>query len=84
MLGLLALLLGFTFALAAGRYESRRALVLQEANSIGTTYLRAALLPEPHHKEVEALLWRYLEVRVEFYDAGEDLRKQKESEQNPA
>src|SRR5882672_2785165 len=40
MLGLLALLLGFTFAMAVSRYDEKRELVLQEANAIGTTYLR--------------------------------------------
>ena len=43
-LGLLALLLGFTFALAAARFEARKALVLKEANAIGTAYLRLGLL----------------------------------------
>ena len=47
MLGLLALLLGFTFAMAVGRYETRRTLVLTEANAIGTTCLRASFLPMP-------------------------------------
>lgn len=72
MLGLLGLLLGFTFALAEGRYENRRGLVLQEANAIGTTYLRASLLPKDHKREVEDLLRRYVDVRLEFYYAGED------------
>ena len=52
ILGLLAFLLAFTFGMAASRFETRRELVLDEANAIGTTYLRAALLPEPHRVEV--------------------------------
>ena len=48
MLGLLALIIGFTFAMALSRFEARRAAVLNEANAIGTTALRARLLPEPH------------------------------------
>lgn len=72
VLGMLALLLGFTFSMAVARYENRRDLVLQEANSIGTTYLRASLLPEPHRKAVEEKLRRYVEVRLEFYNAGID------------
>ena len=67
ILGLLGLLLGFTFALAAGRYDLRRELVLKEANAIGTTYLRASLLPEPHVKPVEDLLRRYVDVRLDYY-----------------
>ena len=47
VLGLLALLLGFTFAMSVARYDERRALVVKEANAIGTTYLRAGFLPEP-------------------------------------
>jgi hypothetical protein len=47
LLGLLALLLGFSFAMAQSRYDTRRALVVDEANAIGTTYLRAQLLPKP-------------------------------------
>src|SRR5271156_6037340 len=48
VLGMLGLLLGFTFAMAVGRYEARRSLVLNEANDIGTTYLRASFLPTAH------------------------------------
>jgi hypothetical protein len=68
VLGLLALLLGFTFAMALGRYDSRRNLVLQEANAIGTTYLRASFLPETHKKAVEDLLRRYVDARIPLYD----------------
>lgn len=67
ILGLLGLLLGFTFALSTARYEARRALVLQEANAIGTTYLRASLLPEAHVAPVQELLREYVRLRVEFY-----------------
>jgi hypothetical protein len=40
-------LLAFTFGMAASRFDVRRGLVIDEANAIGTTYLRAGLLPEP-------------------------------------
>lgn len=46
ILGLLAFLLAFTFGMAASRYELRRELVLDEANAVGTTYLRAGMVPE--------------------------------------
>ena len=81
MLGLLALLLGFTFAMAAARYESRRGLVLQEANAIGTTYLRASLLPDEHKAAVESLLRRYVDARLDFFHAGEDRARQDAAEQ---
>ncbi len=70
VLGLLALLLGFTFVMALGRYDSRRNLVLQEANAIGTTYLRASFLPETHRNAVEDLLRRYIDARIPLYDRG--------------
>lgn len=57
--GLLALLVGFTFSLAIDRYETRRALVLEEANAISTVYVRTQLLPEPHRDRISALLTEY-------------------------
>ena len=51
VLGLLALMIGFTFAMALSRFELRRDAVLDEANAIGTTALRARLLPAPHNAE---------------------------------
>jgi hypothetical protein len=82
VLGMLGLLLGFTFAMAVGRYESRRQLVVQEANAIGTTYLRASFLPEPHRRAVEDLLRRYVDVRLDFYAAGTDAAKAQAAEQD--
>lgn len=75
VLGMLGLLLGFTFSMAVGRYENRRELVLQEANSIGTTYLRASFLPAAHKAAVEGILRHYVDVRLAFYDAGPDNAK---------
>jgi len=56
VLGLLALLLGFTFSLALNRYEARRDLVVQEANAIGTAWLRAQLLEPPNKAAMSGLL----------------------------
>ncbi|XZE33372.1 hypothetical protein SH501x_004154 [Pirellulaceae bacterium SH501] len=64
VLGLLAFMLAFAFGMASGRFDDRRLTVLQEANSIGTTYLRAQLLPEPHKSEIEQRLIRYTELRA--------------------
>jgi flagellar basal body-associated protein FliL len=77
-LGLLALLLGFTFAMAMSRYDLRKQMVLEESNAIGTTFLRAQLLPEPQRKEVSNLLRRYVEVRLEFYAAVSDQKMLRE------
>jgi len=65
-IGLLALMVGFTFAMSLSRFEARRDAILAEANAIGTTALRARLLPEPHRKEVLELLRDYVKVRLEL------------------
>ena len=65
MLGLLAFMLAFTFGLAASRFDERRHTILQDANAIGTTYLRAGLLPEPHRTEARRSLREYVDVRLE-------------------
>jgi hypothetical protein len=70
MLGLLAFMLAFTFGLAGTRFEDRRQVVLAEANSIGTTYLRAAMLPEPMRTEARDLLRQYADVRLEGVQPG--------------
>lgn len=64
ILGLVAFMLAFTFGLAASRYDARRQVVLEEANAIGTTYLRARLLPEPHRTASAGLLREYVGARV--------------------
>lgn len=69
-LALLAFLLAFTFGMAASRFEARRAMVIEEANAIGTTYLRAAMLPEPHRSEVRTLLSEYTDVRLGAVEPG--------------
>ncbi len=72
VLGLLALLMGFTFSLAVDRFEIRRALVLEEANAIGTTYLRAQLLQEPHRARISQLLVNYTDNRIALAKAPTD------------
>jgi len=64
MLGLLALLLGFTFSLALHRFDARRELVVQEANAIGTAWLRAELLEEPVRSQLLPLLRHYADARI--------------------
>jgi len=63
-LGLLAFMLAFTFGMAGARFDARKQLVLDEANAIGTAYLRAQLLPPPHSTEIQALLREYVDIRV--------------------
>jgi hypothetical protein len=69
-LGLLAFMLAFTFGLAGSRFEDRRQVLLSEANAIGTTYLRAAMLPEPMRTEAQNLLREYVDVRIEAVQPG--------------
>lgn len=64
-LGLLAFMLAFTFGLASSRFEGRREIMLSEANAIGTTYLRGAMLPEPMSTDARNLLREYVDVRIQ-------------------
>jgi hypothetical protein len=64
LLGLVALILAFGLSLAVGRYESRRAAVVDDANAIGTTYLRAQTLSEPVRSRSLALLVRYTDTSI--------------------
>jgi hypothetical protein len=66
ILGLLALMIGFTFAMALSRFEARRDAVLNEANSIGTTALRARLLPAPHGTEAVKLMREFVQIRLDI------------------
>ena len=72
VLGLLALMLGFTLAMAVDRFEQRRVLVLEEANAIGTTYLRSQLLEEPHRSRLSQLLIDYTDNRIVLATASRD------------
>ncbi len=64
LLGILALLLGFTFSQSLQRYDARSAAVVEEANAIGTAYLRARLLPSTQADESMALMREYIASRI--------------------
>jgi hypothetical protein len=64
ILALLAFLLAVTMGMASDRFDTRRAIVLSEANAIGTTYLRAGYLPEPASSEIRELLREYVPLRI--------------------
>ncbi len=72
VIGVLALLLAFTLSMSITRYETRQQLALDEGNAIGTTYLRAKMLPAPYPMQAADLLRQYVANRLEFYDAGID------------
>lgn len=67
ILGLLAFMLAFTFSLAFSRFDNRREAVVEEANAIGTTWLRAQLLPEPYRSEIAELLRQYIQLRTQKF-----------------
>jgi hypothetical protein len=69
-LGLLALMIGFTFAMALSRFDARRDAVVSEANAIGTAALRARLLPAPHAAEALKSLREYVQLRVDLAQSG--------------
>jgi hypothetical protein len=72
VLGLLALLLGFSFAMAVNRYDLRKQLEIEEANAIGTTWLRTDTLAEPARSAERQQLKQYVPVRLGFAAAGND------------
>lgn len=75
LLGLLALLLAFTFGMANSRFDDRRKLSVQEANAISTVVLRADFLPDSMRIILRTQLEEYLETRIAFNQSGMDLDK---------
>jgi hypothetical protein len=67
-LTLLALIIGFSFSMATNRYDQRKNYEEEEANAIGTEYLRADLLPAAKAERVHALLRKYTDQRILFYE----------------
>jgi hypothetical protein len=64
LLGLLALLLGFTFSMTASRYDTRRQLVVNEANALWGLSMQGGLLPDPPRAEFKQLLGKYVDERA--------------------
>jgi hypothetical protein len=71
MVGLLAFLLGISLSMASGRYEARRDSVLAEANSIGTTWLRAGLVGGAEGQAIQRALRDYTKLRIDTVNGGE-------------
>jgi hypothetical protein len=72
---LLGLLIAFTFSGAASRFDDRRKLIVEEANAIGTAYLRLDLLPSAAQADLRESFRRYLDTRLAVYRALPDLAK---------
>ena len=75
MLGLMALLLGFTFSMAISKFDTRRQIIIEEANDMGTAVLRADLFPDSIRTLLRADFKEYVEARISYYDAGVDADK---------
>ena len=75
MLGLMALMLGFTFSMALSKFETRRQVIVEEANNIGTALLRADLYPDSIRTLLRADFKEYIEARISYYNAGIDKKK---------
>ena len=75
LLGLLALLLSFTFSMSASKNETRRQVIIEEANNIGTVILRCDLYPATERQYLRIELQKYVESRIAYYKAGTDTIK---------
>ncbi len=84
VMGLLALLIGFTFSLAIDRFDTRRERVLAEANAISTAYLRAQLLGAPHRERIGKLLVQYTDVSIALAQVGPGSEQQARQTRNDA
>src|SRR5262252_9470905 len=73
-LTLLGLIIGFTFSMATTRYDQRKNYEEDEANAIGTAYVRAELLPASTAAKLRPLLRAYLEQRILFYKLSDAAR----------
>jgi hypothetical protein len=71
--GLLSLLLAFSFSGAVGRFDHRRELIIEEANDIGTAYLRVDMLAPDVQPKMRDLFRRYLDDRLAVYRALPDI-----------
>ena len=80
VLGLLALLLSFTFAMSANRYDLRRQLVVNDANSLERLYLLSSLLPEESRKPFKQSLRKYVNLRSRIAQLRHDLSPEGVSE----
>ena len=78
LLGLLGLMLAFTFGMASSRYDTRRQVIVQEANDIGTAILRTEIYPDSVKQVLQNYFRDYVDYRISFYEAGTDDQKAKE------
>ena len=70
VVGIMSLLLGFTFSFVVSRYEVRRQLVVDEMVSVNTAIFRCDLFPDSTRKLLHADFKEYLEARIKYYETG--------------
>jgi len=75
MLGAMALLLGFTFSIAISKFETRKDVIVEEANDIGTAILRCDMYPDSVRNPLRADFKEYIETRIAYYTVGSDEEK---------
>jgi len=73
LIALLFFLLAFTFGMSGDRYDSRRKIVIEEANNIGTAILRSDLYPDSTRNLFRKDFKQYVETRISYYQAGADV-----------
>jgi len=78
MLGVMALLLGFTFSIAISKFETRRQITVDEANEIGTAILRCDMYPDSVRNPLRSDFKEYIETRISYYAVGDDEDKIKQ------
>jgi hypothetical protein len=76
--GLLGLLVAFTFSGASARFDTRRDLIVEETNAIGSAYLRLDLLSAEAQSALQALFRQYVDVRLAVYRKLPNLTAAKE------
>jgi hypothetical protein len=72
LVGLLALLLAFTFGMANNRFDATRELVMEEANNIGTAIKRVEIYPDSIQNVLKHALRNYVEMRIQYFEVGHD------------
>ena len=74
LIALLFFLLAFTFGMSGDRYDSRRKIVVEEANDIGTALLRSDLYPDSTRTLFRKDFKEYVEARISYYEVGADVK----------
>jgi len=82
MLGLLGLLLGFSLSMAVSRWDQRHDLLVNEANAIGTNWLRAGLLEDPLRSDLRGALRQYKDARIALCESRGDPAAQRSARSN--